>query len=111
MRYVKCLENSGNEISLERGVIYQTLPLTTTEKESGMVRVIDNEGEDYLYPARWFEPVAEEELRSVLSELLTVRLNGVAKLAIRDIANRQGVSMASVVREWIEERLDLPTPA
>ena len=111
MKYVKCLENTGNEASLDRGVVYQTLPVTATEKASGMARVVDNEGEDYLYPARWFEPVATEELQAELSELLTVRLNGMAKLAIRDIANRQGVSMASLVREWIEERLDLPAAA
>ncbi len=111
MKYVKCLENTGNEASLDRDVVYQTLPVTATEKASGMMRVVDNEGEDYLYPARWFEPVAEDELRAELSELLTVRLNGMAKLAIRDIANRQGVSMASIVREWIEERLDLPAAA
>ncbi len=76
-----------------------------------MVRVIDNEGEDYLYPMRWFEAVPEENLTVDLSELLTVRLNGVTKLTVRDIARRQGVSMASLVREWIEERLDLPTAA
>jgi len=108
MKYVRCLENSGNEASLDVGIIYQTLPVTATEKASGMVRVVDNEGEDYLYPARWFETVAEDELQAELSELLTIRLNGMTKLAIRDIAHRERISMASVVREWIEERLDLP---
>jgi predicted DNA-binding protein (UPF0251 family) len=91
--------------------IYRLLPVTEMERGGGMVRVIDNEGEDYLYPMRWFEAVPEENLTVDLSELLTVRLNGVTKLTVRDIARRQGVSMASLVREWIEERLDLPTAA
>ncbi len=108
MNYVKCIANSGNEASLDVDAIYRVLPVNETERSGGMMRVIDNEGEDYLYPMRWFEAVPEENLAVELSEHLTVRLNGVTKLTVRDIARRQGVSMASLVREWIEERLDLP---
>ncbi len=111
MNYVKCIENSGNEASLDVDAIYRVLPVNEIERSGGMVRVIDNEGEDYLYPMRWFEIVPEENLVADLSEPLTVRLSGVAKLTIRDIARRQGVSMASLVRQWIEERLDLPSVA
>jgi len=111
MKYVKCLENSGNEASLNVDEIYRVLPTNEIESASGMIRVIDNEGEDYLYPLRWFEGVSGDDLTADLSEHLSVRLNGVAKLTVRDLARRQGVSMASLVREWIEERLDLPTTA
>ena len=111
MKFVKCIENVGNEASLDLNSIYRVLPVNEMERSGGMVRVIDNEGEDYLYPMRWFEAMPEENLVAELSESLTVRLNGVAKLTVRDIARRQGVSMASLVREWIEERLDLPTTA
>lgn len=109
MKYVKCIENTGNEASLNVDAIYRVLPTTGMENASGMMRVIDNEGEDYLYPTRWFEGVPEDSLADELSEYLSVRLNGVTKLSVRDLARRQGVSMASLVREWIEERLDLPS--
>jgi hypothetical protein len=84
------------------------LPTTPTEEESGMIRIVDNEGQDYLYPRRWFEVVSEQELTSDLSELVSVHLNGRSKIAIRDMANARGISISSLVREWIDERLDLP---
>jgi len=42
------------------------------------------------------------------SKPLTIYLNTIPKLLIRDLANAQGVSMSALVREWIDERLDLP---
>ena len=108
MQYVKCIHNQGNEASLSLGVIYRALPTTSLENESGMVRIIDNEGEDYLYPRRWFEVVSEQTLVAELSESLTVHLNLRAKLAIRDLAHAKGIPMSVLIREWIDERLDLP---
>lgn len=108
MSYMKCINNQGNEASLTIGVIYKSLPTTPLEDKTGMARIIDNEGEDYLYPRRWFEVVPEQSLTSELSELVTVHLTGRSKIAIRDIANAKGVSMSAIVREWIDERLDLP---
>ena len=108
MNYMRCSSNQGNEASLTIGVIYRSLPTTPLEDKTGMVRIIDNEGEDYLYPRRWFEIVPEQTLLSELSELVTVHLNGRSKIAIRDMANAKGVSMSAIVREWIDERLDLP---
>ncbi len=108
MNYMKCINNQGNEASLTIGVIYRSLPTTPLEDKTGMVRVIDNEGEDYLYPRRWFELVQEQAMTSELSEFVTVHLTGRSKIAIRDIANAKGVSMSAIVREWIDERLDLP---
>ena len=55
-RFVVCLENKGNEVSLERRKIYQVLPDSEAEKH-GQVRVIDESGEDYLYPQRFFAPI------------------------------------------------------
>ena len=108
MKYVRCIDNQGNEASLTKGVIYRLLPTTQVEKDSGMLRVIDNEGEDYLYPTRWFQVMSEKELILDLSEMVTVHLNLRSKVVIRDIANAKGVSIAALVREWIDERLDLP---
>ncbi len=111
MKYMRCINNQGNEASLSINAIYKALPTTTIEDDSGMIRIIDNEGEDYLYPRRWFEVVPEQELVAELSELLTVHMNARSKIAIRDLANAKGVSMAALVREWIDERLDLPALA
>jgi hypothetical protein len=108
MNYLQCMKNQGNEASLTVGAIYQSLPTTLIEDESGMVRIIDNEGEDYLYPRHWFETVPEQTLASDFSELVTVHLTGRSKIAIRDMAHAKGVSMSAIVREWIDERLDLP---
>ena len=98
MRYVRCINNQGNEASLEVGVLYQALSTTSVEDESGMIRIIDNEGEDYLYPNRWFEAVSVQALTSDMSELVTVHLNAIAKIAIRDKANAKGISMSALVR-------------
>jgi hypothetical protein len=52
-RLVICVDNSGYEISLERRKIYVALPDSRAEK-LGQIRVIDESGEDYLYPAESF---------------------------------------------------------
>jgi hypothetical protein len=48
-----CLRNKGYEVSLERRKIYQVIPDRDAEKQ-GQLRVIDESGEDYLYPATFF---------------------------------------------------------
>jgi len=52
-RLVICVDNSGYEVSLERRKIYVALPDSRAEK-LGQIRVIDESGEDYLYPAESF---------------------------------------------------------
>ena len=51
-----CIDNEGYEVSLERRKIYVTLPDTAASKR-GHVRVVDESGEDYLYPKTMFIPV------------------------------------------------------
>ena len=48
-----CLENTGYDTSLDVRKVYRVLPDAKAEK-SGMLRVIDESGEDYLYPERLF---------------------------------------------------------
>jgi hypothetical protein len=50
---VVCLENSGYEAALERRKLYALLPDAEAETR-GLLRVIDESGEDYLYPAGMF---------------------------------------------------------
>ena len=52
-RLVICVDNSGYEVSLERRKIYVAVPDARAEKLN-QVRVIDESGEDYLYPAESF---------------------------------------------------------
>jgi hypothetical protein len=55
-RFAVCVENEGYDVSLERNKIYRLLPDPEAESE-GDVRVVDESGEDYLYPADWFVPI------------------------------------------------------
>ena len=48
-----CLENRGYVVSLERGKFYRVLPDRDAAAHD-QVRVIDESGEDYLYPASFF---------------------------------------------------------
>ncbi|MBI4640883.1 MAG: hypothetical protein HY731_09320 [Candidatus Tectomicrobia bacterium] len=82
---VRCIQNSGIiqregsdqwtedphglEGSLTIGKIYEVL-----EIEGADYRIIDDEGEDYLYPADFFEVV---ELTSLERHLLSGRLAGI----------------------------------
>ena len=55
-QFVVCLKNKGCEVSLERRKLYQVLPDPEAEKHR-QVRVIDESGEDYLYPQSFFAPI------------------------------------------------------
>jgi hypothetical protein len=55
-KFVVCLNNDGFEASVEIGKLYQTVPDKAAEKLGGL-RVIDEDGEDYLYDADMFCPV------------------------------------------------------
>jgi len=55
-RYVVCIGNKGSEASLERNKLYVVLSDRQAEAD-GLLRVVDEDGEDYLYPADWFVAV------------------------------------------------------
>lgn len=50
--FALCIENRDCE-DLEKRKIYQVLPDDEAEKE-GYLRVVDESGEDYLYPQSYF---------------------------------------------------------
>lgn len=52
-RFVLCARNRGYE-DLDLRKIYEQLPSDAKETRVGYVRVVDESGEDYLYPARCF---------------------------------------------------------
>ncbi len=51
-QFAICIQSDEAELLTPR-MIYQILPDESAAK-SNYVRVIDNEGEDYLYPANYF---------------------------------------------------------
>jgi hypothetical protein len=52
-RLVICLDNSGYEVSLERRKIYVGVRDAKAQRH-GQLRVVDESGEGYLYPADIF---------------------------------------------------------
>lgn len=54
-RFVTCIRNEDCE-DLEPRKVYQVLP-DEAAAEDGYIRVIDESGEDYLYPADYFVPI------------------------------------------------------
>jgi len=54
--FVVCINNEGYPASLELRKIYRTLPDEKAKKHT-MLRVVDESGEDYLYPEGFFVPI------------------------------------------------------
>ncbi|HEY8036396.1 MAG TPA: hypothetical protein VIF37_12515 [Methylobacter sp.] len=51
-----CVDNHGYEVSLEMRKLYQVMTDPDAEKH-GQIRVIDESGEDYLYPSALFDRI------------------------------------------------------
>jgi hypothetical protein len=66
-RFVICIGNPGYTASLEPRKIYESLPDTDAQSRE-LIRVIDESGEDYLYPASLF--IAIELPKSVQSAIV-----------------------------------------
>lgn len=54
-KFVLCVRNHGAD-DLEPRKVYQILPDRNAGRE-GLVRIVDESGEDYLYPAEYFVEV------------------------------------------------------
>jgi len=54
--WVLCVQNAGYEASLERRKLYESIPDADAESH-GQLRVIDESGDDYLFPARYFATI------------------------------------------------------
>lgn len=70
LEYVVCVDNGGYPVSLELHKIYRALPDDDAAKD-GDLRVMDESGEDYLYPATCFAAIAVPE--RVKASLLKAR--------------------------------------
>ena len=120
MNYVRCINNQGfiydqdgrlfdeTIADLVVGNVYKVaLPL---ENDGDMVRVIDASGEDYLYPASYFQPLLREE-QGMHRRTITLHLDDFTKGILHAEAIAAKKSMSALLREWIDERLDLPNGA
>ena len=54
---VVCVENDGYAVSLEKRKIYVALRDAAADKRH-MLRIVDESGEDYLYPRAFFRSIA-----------------------------------------------------
>ena len=67
-RFVVCINNAEVKASLEFGKIYSVIPDADAESD-GMIRIIDESGEDYGFAASIFYPV---QLPAPLESMLSV---------------------------------------
>lgn len=66
MNFVVCIKNTDYPASLEVRKIYQVLPDSKAQSHQ-MLRIIDESGEDVLYPNAYFMPI---ELSAPLQRVL-----------------------------------------
>lgn len=55
-----CVNNSEYPASLELGKVYRVLPDESAEPYE--IRIVDESGEDYLYPAEYFSPMGQSQV-------------------------------------------------
>jgi len=116
MQYMKCVNNKtyfADDLAesfhdLVIGQIYKALPITESERKSGMIRIIDDSGNDYLYPDNYFEAVDLSAERVDALRPVTVHVPAHIKGILHAEAVATDKSVSALLREWIEERLDLP---
>ena len=93
------------------GKVYKVISDPTAEQH-GMMRIIDESfgepgSEDgYLYPSDYFEPFLPNEQFSRSS--LTIYLDEYVKGVLHAEAVASNKSVSALMRDWVEERLDLP---
>ena len=123
MSYAKCINNrpylqppnlpeqEGPLFGLTVGKVYKVISDPVAERH-GMIRIIDESfGEPgsengYLYPADYFEPFLPSTDSSRCS--LTIYLDEYVKGVLHAEAVASEKSVSALMRDWVEERLDLP---
>lgn len=70
LKFAVCINNEDYPVSLELRKIYQILP-DAKAAEHRLIRVIDESGEDYLYPEDYFIPI---ELPKAVEKALLLAL-------------------------------------
>ena len=69
-KFAVCVNNKGLEASLEVGKLYEVVPDVEAESDD-LIRVIDEDGEDYLFELSVFYPlVIPSDLAVVLHQTI-----------------------------------------
>ncbi len=78
--FVECINNGDGYylVDLTIGKKYEVLPIKDSERDHGLIRIIDNSGEDYIYPEKYFKK----------EEIMFERLTESAK-RIKDLAQEE----------------------
>lgn len=68
VEHVVCVESVGEGLDVIKGKIYAAIEPDRNDPQD-MIRIIDEEGEDYIYPRDWFLPIELPE--AIASALAT----------------------------------------
>jgi hypothetical protein len=122
MQYAKCVNNQTYfkddlahtfEPDLFIGKVYRVAPPLKNDHPS-MIRIFDGSygqaGSEigYLYPRDYFEPVELDLSNRPVDKAVTVHLPEALAGILHAEAIMAQKPVSALVREWIEERLDLP---
>ena len=93
-RFAICVDTDDPDLLTPR-MVYQVLP-DESAAESNYLRVIDNEGEDYLYPAKYFLLVNfPQQVKQVLL--------GTRTPLMRNVASGRGRSSSQAEEKSVED--------
>lgn len=87
LRFVICINDGGYVDDLKVRTVYQVLPDTSAAR-SNYLRIIDETGEDYLYPAGYFMPI---ELPNEMKQLFELSQSHIKSNGNKKRAKRQSV--------------------
>jgi hypothetical protein len=73
-QFVICVNNASNPIHLTLHKVYRVITSKKAD-QLGLIRLIDDSGEDYAYPAPMFRPI---ELSAEVQELFEAAPSGFA---------------------------------
>jgi hypothetical protein len=118
MRYVRCFNNQTLwkddraetfDPLLVVGHVYKVAPPQENDGPDWL-RIYGEDSEDYLYPFSYFEPF-HPTVTAEAEASITAHLPPDIKQLVRAEALSTGKTVSGLVREWIEERLDLAVAA
>lgn len=112
-QYARCIDNTGYEISLRVGQVYRVLDRPTASANTVVV-LDETYGEPgseqgYIFDRSRFQFLEQADLQTQKSISVTTHLDEFTWLHLRDEAHRQNKTVSTLLREWLEERVDLPT--
>jgi hypothetical protein len=72
-KIVICIDNADYPAALEKFKLYSNIPDPKAEQQN-MIRVVDESGEDYLYPTTLFQPLSiPENIESLILNEFNLR--------------------------------------